>query len=383
MRRKKIAVLGATGSIGTNTLAVLRDLKEEYRVFSMSAHRNMELFSRQIREFAPDMVAVTYAKSAGELDCGSAELFTGQQGLLQICEGADLVILGIVGIAGLPVFEYCLRAGIPVALATKEAMVYGGRLARELMEQTGTPVLPLDSELSAIFQCLRGNEQCPPEEIFLTASGGPFRTWTLEQIRGATLEQALKHPNWSMGEKITIDSATMANKGLEVMETRWMFDVDPKKITVVVHPESIVHSAVRFADNSVMAQMGVADMKLPIAYALGYPARRKNSVERLDFFKMGALHFEQPDLKKFPCLALALEATKGDGSAQMIFNAANDVAVELFRLGGITFWQISQVIAQAMDHFAGIRAHSFGEIHQINEQIKAYVWQRHAGNAGK
>lgn len=377
MRQKKIAVLGATGSIGTSTLAVLRDLREEYEIYSLSAHQNMALFSEQIAEFSPKMVAVTDERCAKTFDPAGAELFSGEPGLLSICDGADLVILGVVGLPGLPVFEHCLRAGIPVALATKEAMVYGGRLARELMEQTGTPVLPLDSELSAIFQCLQGNDACPPEEILLTASGGPFRTWPLEQVKNATLEQALRHPNWSMGEKITIDSATMANKGLEVMETRWMFDVPPEKITVVVHPESIVHSAVRFADNSVMAQMGVADMKLPIAYALSHPGRRQNAVERLDLFRIGALHFERPDLKKFPCLALALEATRGDGSAQMIFNAANDVAVELFRAGRITFWQIAQVIEQAMDHFAGVRAKSFAEIYGINERIKAYVKERH------
>ena len=383
MRRKKIAVLGATGSIGTSTLAVLRDLQEEYEVYSLSAHRNMALFAEQIREFSPKAAAVTDAQCAKDFRAEGVELFAGEKGLIQICDGADLVILGVVGVAGLPVFEHCLRTGIPVALATKEAMVYGGRLARDLMEQTGTPVLPLDSELSAIFQCLKGNEMCPPEEILLTASGGPFRTWPLERIQQATLEQALRHPNWSMGAKITIDSATMANKGLEIMETRWMFDIVPEKITVVVHPESIVHSAVRFADNSVMAQLGVPDMKLPIAYALGHPGRRKNSVEKLDLFQIGALHFEQPDLKKFPCLALAMQATRGDGSAQMIFNASNDVAVELFRAGAITFWQISEVISQAMDHFAGVRAKSFDEIYGINERIKAYVRQRHLPRAGK
>ncbi|MEI3415975.1 MAG: 1-deoxy-D-xylulose-5-phosphate reductoisomerase [Christensenellaceae bacterium] len=306
MTRKKIVILGSTGSIGKNTLDVLRGMQETYEVYGLAAHKSVRELLAQAAEFRPARLALTDAAASREAAEGFAgELLAGPQALCDICEGADLVVLSVVGMAGLPPFVHCLRRGIPVALATKEAMVYGGRLARDLMDATGTPVLPLDSEISAIFQCLQGNKKAQVAEILLTASGGPFRTWPLERVRQATLAEALKHPNWSMGAKITIDSASMANKGLEIMETRWMFDIAPEKITVVVHPESIVHSAVRYLDGSVMAQMGATDMRLPIAYALQYPDRLPNCARALDLFAVGTLHFEQPDYAKFPCLRLA------------------------------------------------------------------------------
>lgn len=375
MVRKKIVILGSTGSIGKNTLDVLRGMQETYEVYGLAAHQSAQALLAQAAEFRPARLAVTDEAAAGELAAGgfAGEILAGPQALCDICEGADLVVLSVVGMAGLPPFVHCLRRGIPVALATKEAMVYGGRLARDLMDSTGTPVLPLDSEISAIFQCLQGNKKAQAAEILLTASGGPFRTWPLERVRQATLAEALKHPNWSMGAKITIDSASMANKGLEIMETRWMFDIAPEKITVVVHPESIVHSAVRYQDGSVMAQMGATDMRLPIAYALQYPDRLPNCARALDLFAVGTLHFEQPDYEKFPCLRLAREAVTEGAAMQMVFNAANDAAVALFRRGAIGFWQISEVIARAMESFRGAEATSFEEIYARDAEIRAFA----------
>lgn len=375
MVRKKIVILGSTGSIGKNTLDVLRGMQETYEVYGLAAHQSAQALLAQAAEFRPARLAVTDEAAAGELAAGgfAGEILAGPQALCDICEGADLVVLSVVGMAGLPPFVHCLRRGIPVALATKEAMVYGGRLARDLMDATGTPVLPLDSEISAIFQCLQGNKKAQAAEILLTASGGPFRTWPLERVRQATLAEALKHPNWSMGAKITIDSASMANKGLEIMETRWMFDIAPEKITVVVHPESIVHSAVRYLDGSVMAQMGATDMRLPIAYALQYPDRLPNCARALDLFAVGTLHFEQPDYEKFPCLRLAREAVTEGAAMQMVFNAANDAAVALFRRGAIGFWQIGEVIARAMESFRGAEATTFEEIYARDAEIRAFA----------
>ncbi len=375
MVRKKIVILGSTGSIGKNTLDVLRGMQETYEVYGLAAHQSAQALLAQAAEFRPARLAVTDEAAAGELAAGgfAGEILAGPQALCDICEGADLVVLSVVGMAGLPPFVHCLRRGIPVALATKEAMVYGGRLARDLMDSTGTPVLPLDSEISAIFQCLQGNKKAQAAEILLTASGGPFRTWPLERVQQATLAEALKHPNWSMGAKITIDSASMANKGLEIMETRWMFDIAPEKITVVVHPESIVHSAVRYQDGSVMAQMGATDMRLPIAYALQYPERLPNCARALDLFAVGTLHFEQPDYEKFPCLRLAREAVGQGAAMQMVFNAANDAAVALFRRGAIGFWQIGEVIARAMESFRGAEATSFEEIYARDAEIRAFA----------
>jgi len=373
---KKVVILGSTGSIGTNTLQVLEDMQDQYEIYGLAANSSVEQLLAQAQMYHPAVLALTDEKAAKALrDCGrfQGKVLQGEQALVEICQDADLVVLSVVGVAGLKPFVYCLEHGITVALATKEAMVYGGRLARDLMDKTGTTVLPLDSEISAIFQSLQGNKKEQIQEILLTASGGPFRTWPLEQIKTATLAQALKHPNWSMGAKITIDSASMANKGLEIIETRWMFDIDPDKITVVVHPESIVHSAVRFADGSVMAQLGATDMRLPIAYALRYPERVPNCGRQLDLFEIGALHFERPDYEKFPCLRLAKQAVTQGSAMQMVYNAANDAAVAMFRSGQIGFWQISQVIEEALQSFAGTKVHSFEEIYAMDGQIRAFA----------
>lgn len=376
MKRKKIAILGSTGSIGVNTLHVLRDMKEEYEVTALTAHSNAALLLEQAQEFRPAFLGLSGENADRETLRENAprgtRLAFGREALLEACSQADMIVLAVVGIAGLPAFEYCLRNRIAVAFATKEALVCGGRLARDLMDVTGTPVYPIDSELSAIFQCLRGNEMREVRQILLTASGGPFRRASLEEIQSATVEQALKHPNWSMGAKITIDCATMINKGLEVMETRWLFDIPAEKITVVVHPESIVHSMVEFSDHAIMAQLGSPDMKIPIAYALSYPRRLENDVQPLDIFAAGSLHFERPDFEKFPCLGLAYEAIKSDNYLQLVLNSANEVAVEAFLHKQIGFMDIARLIEQAMHHFGSLPIASFSDIYAADGEIRAY-----------
>lgn len=372
--KRKITILGATGSIGMSTLSVLEEMKDSYEIYALSTHTRIDALQRLVERYHPKKVAVTdeavWAKEK-QVFFGR-EAFVGAGGLLELCEGADLVVLGVVGVAGLPVFVHCLENHIPIAIATKEAFVYGGQLVRDLMDKTKTPVLPLDSEISAIFQCLQGNSLAEVEEILLTASGGPFRTWESKAIQNATPAQALAHPNWDMGAKISIDSASMANKGLEIMETRWMFDIAPEKISVVIHPESIVHSMVRYQDGSVMAQMSTPDMRLPIAYALNYPMRKKVSAEKLDLTLLGALHFEAPDYEKFPCLALAMEAVKKGAAAQMVYNAANDAAVTQFRDEKISFGKIPVLIEKAMAAFSDLSIHTFSDIYAADIEIRAF-----------
>ena len=377
---KKIAILGSTGSIGTNALVVLRECRNEFCVVSLTAHANGRLLMQQAEEFCPEYIALTDENAAAELraEYPEREIGAGSAALVEACRGADMVLLSVVGIAGLPAFEYCLKNGIAVLLATKEAMVCGGRLARDLIAQGKAPVLPVDSELSAIFQCLQGSAPSSVDKILLTASGGPFRTMDAERIRHATVEQALQHPNWKMGSKITIDSASMANKGLEIMETRWLFDIAPEKIQVVVHPESIVHSMVQFEDHSVMAQLAVPDMKLPISYALHYPQRARDHVRELDLFSVDSLTFERPDEHRFPCLALAAEAVKNDGELQLVFNCADEAAVELFLNRRISFGEIPEIIASAYDRFSGLTIRDFEDIYGADREIRARLKEQYA-----
>ncbi len=373
MLKKKIAILGSTGSIGQSALSVIGSHADKFEITALTAHTNISLLKKQIAEFKPSYVALT-----GE--CGFYADFpdfvtvkTGQDSVFEACLGADIVLLAIMGIAGLPAFEFCLNNRIPVALATKEAMVCGGRAARELMDKTGTPVLPVDSELSAIWQCLDGNTKGDVKRILLTASGGPFREWTKERIAKAGVSDALNHPNWSMGKKITVDCATLANKGLEIMETRWLFDMSPEQITVVVHPESIIHSMVEFKDNAILAQLGDKDMRIPILHALSYPERLENCEPSLDIFGLGALHFERPDTGKFPCLALAYEAVKNDGALQLVFNSANEIAVELFLQGKIAFAEIYSMIERAMKSFSDVKVSSFADVYGLDKEVRSFL----------
>lgn len=373
MKRKKIAILGATGSIGKSTAAVIRQAADQYQVSAISAHTDVAGALRLAQEFSVPFVAMSgLAEAPGDVPSG-VRIGTGPQALMEACAGADIVVLAVVGIAGLPVFKYCLKQGIDVALANKEAMVCGGSLARELMDKSQASVLPVDSESYAIFECLAGRKQDTVEKILLTASGGPFRSWPREKFDAITPEQALKHPNWSMGKKITIDSATLVNKGLEMMENSWLFGVPPERIQVVVHRESVIHSMVEFRDHSVMAQMAAPDMRLAISGALAYPERTDAGVAPLDLFTIGSLHFEQPDFGKFPALRMAYDAMEAGQAAAIAYNTANEVAVERFLRGKLGFADIWRTIETAMRKFSGTAVRSFADIYELDGEIRRFL----------
>lgn len=378
MTRKKIAVLGSTGSIGEKTVRTLKELSNIYEVISLTAHSNVGLLVSQAEQLRPKFIGISGEDfsdtTVDSLPKGVRYSF-GSQALIEACEGADVVVLAVVGIAGLPAFEYCLKNGITVALATKEAMVCGGRLARDLMDSNDTLVLPIDSEMSAIFQCLEGNRKKDVRQVWLTASGGPFLNSTKEEIAAATPECALRHPNWNMGAKISIDSATLMNKGLEIMETRWMFDIPSSKIKVVIHPQSLIHSLVEYVDGSLISQMATADMQLAIHYALTYPRRLPSSVKPLDLYSVTELNFLPPDTERFPCLELAYEAAKSDGSLQLVVNSSNEVAVELFLNRAVPFTGIPKIIESAMTRFQNATVGSFDDIYSLDSDVRRFVYK--------
>ena len=349
-----LAVLGATGSIGTQTLDVVRLFPERFDVRALTCGANVELLAEQAREFRPEVVAAGSAEAARALRERLADLTVevqaGEEGLCAISRRADVdtVMASVVGVAGLAPVLAALEAGKKVALANKETMVVGGPLVRAAMEEGPGQLLPVDSEHSAVFQCLAGESERSVETVVLTASGGPFRTRPADTFADVTLEEALDHPNWSMGPKITIDSATMMNKGLEVIEAKWLFDLDVDQIRVLVHPQSIVHSMVTFSDGAIKAELGVPDMKVPIQYALSYPGRWAAPHERLDWAEVTRLDFERPDTDKFPCLRLAFEALDVGGTAPAVLNAANEAAVDLFLNEKISFLDIPRCIEQAL-----------------------------------
>lgn len=354
---KKITLLGSTGSIGTQSLDVIR--AEGFEVFGLSAHSHVELLLKQIEEFHPRAVCVTDPAAAEKADAalagraGAPRLLRGPEGLRQLAamEGADIVLNSVVGIAGLGASLAAIESGHDLALANKESLVTGGRLVTRAVEEHGVRLLPVDSEHSAIFQCLAGEGGNPIEKILLTASGGPFREFSLDRLATVTKADALHHPTWDMGAKITIDSATMMNKGFEVIEAKWLFGVEPQQIQVLVHPQSIVHSAVQFCDGAVKAQLGVPDMRLPIQYAFAYPERISLSSERLDLLSH-KLEFFEPDTEKFRCLALAFEAIGRGGNMPCILNAANEVVNRGFLEGRCGFLQMSDIIAKTMERVA-------------------------------
>lgn len=356
---KTLSILGSTGSIGTQALKVVRGLNRDGRapmnVGVLAAHHNVELLEAQAREFRPKAVAVFDAKAAGDLRVRLRDMDVRVlEGMVGLCEaaaweGVDITLNSVVGMVGLRPTLAAIKAKKTVALANKETLVAGGALVMGSAKENGVDILPVDSEHSAIFQCLQGNNRRELRRILLTASGGPFFGRTREELEGVTPEQALAHPNWSMGAKVTIDSATMMNKGLEVMEASWLFDVPPEQIQVVVHRESIVHSMVEYADRSVIAQMGVPDMCIPIQYALTYPRRLPSPVEELDLFKIQSLHFYPPDLDAFPCLDIAIRALKRGGLAPAAVNGANEEAVGAFLRGVIPFMKIPELCARAME----------------------------------
>ena len=351
---KKIAVLGSTGSIGTQTLDIVR-ANGDIRVESVAAGSNIDLLEKQIREFHPRIAAVWNEEKAKELSVRVADTRTrvlaGKEGIIAAAtvEKADVVVTGIVGMIGIEPTIAAIRCGKDIALANKETLVCAGHLIMPLAKERGVRILPVDSEHSAIFQSLRGNKKNRIAKILLTASGGPFRNYTAAELKKVTLEDALKHPNWSMGKKVTIDSSTMVNKGLEVMEAHWLFNVDYKDIQVVIQPQSIIHSMVEYEDGAVIAQLGVPDMKLPIQYALYYPKRRFLGGGRLDFAAMKSIEIAAPDMKKFPGLKLAYEAGKTGGSMPTVFNAANEAAVRAFLEKKIGWGDIAKMIVSAME----------------------------------
>ena len=352
MKKKQIAILGSTGSIGTQALKVIEEHPDLYEAYALTANNQVELLAEQARKFMPAAVVIANETKYLQLKEMLADLpiqvYAGTDALCEIVEAKpiDVVLASMVGYAGLRPTMNAIRAGKAIALANKETLVVAGELINALAQQYKTPILPVDSEHSAIFQCLEPNNAL--EKVILTASGGPFRKFTMEQLQHVTKEQALKHPNWDMGAKITIDSATMMNKGFEVIDAKWLFGVRPDQIEVVVHPQSVIHSMVQYEDGAVKAQLGMPDMRLPIQYAFSYPQRIKASFDRLDFSKMTELTFEQPDTNRFRCLALAYEALNKGGNMACIVNAANEVVVSAFLKDRISFLRMSEVIEQSM-----------------------------------
>lgn len=361
-----IAILGSTGSIGTQALELVRLHPEEFRVVALTARSSREKLFAQVREFRPEVAGLTEPIPMSEIpeDVRFCRWVMGADALHAAAAEvpADMVLVSVVGIAGLQSVMDALGANRQVLLANKEALVTGGHLVMDAAKRIGKPILPVDSEHSAIFQCLQAAGGNQPVRLLLTASGGPFRTWTREQMQNATRAQALKHPNWSMGAKITIDSASMFNKALEIIEAHWLFDMPPEKIQVVVHPQSIVHSAVEFADGAVLAQLGVPDMRVPIAYAMTYPRRIPTGSKPLDLFSIGTLTFEPGDPVRFPALRLAGECLNAGGAACTILNGANEIAVAAFLRDVIPFGAISRIVEGTLEACGAMPADTLDDI---------------------
>ena len=376
---KYIAVLGSTGSIGTQTLEVVRANGDELSVVALAAGTSVAKMEEQVREFRPKLACMWTEEAAKELKVKLADLpeikvLCGMDGLLEIAAdpSSDVVVTAVVGMIGIRPTIAAIEAGKDIALANKETLVTAGHVIMPLAKEKGVKILPVDSEHSAIFQSLIGEPKQRLEKILLTASGGPFRGWTREQMAKIQVEDALKHPNWNMGHKITIDSSTMVNKGLEVMEAKWLFDADLDQIQVVVHPQSIIHSMVQYVDGAIIAQLGTPDMKLPIQYALFYPDRRPMAGKRVDFFELGSITFEKPDPENFEGLALAYQAARTGGSLPTVFNAANERAVALFLARKIGYLQIPELIRGAMEAHKVVKNPDVREI--LEAEQFAYDW---------
>ena len=361
---KKIAILGSTGSIGTQALQVIAEHPDRFEAHTLTANNRIDELIQQARQFRPSTVVIANEAHYERLRDALADLpihvYAGDDALCQVVQSGevDMVLTAMVGFAGLPPTIAAIRAGKPIALANKETMVVAGELINSLCREYQVPILPVDSEHSAIFQSIMG-EVSPIEKIILTASGGPFRTFTREQLETVTPAMALKHPNWDMGAKITIDSASMMNKGFEVIEAKWLFGVDPEKIQVVVHPQSVVHSGVQFADGAVKAQLGVPDMRVPIQLAFSYPERLQSSFDRLDWFNMHDLTFERPDTDRFRCLALAYESLRRGGNAPCIVNAANEIVNRAFLEEHCRFLQMADIIAETLNRATFIKTPTY------------------------
>ncbi|MDD3612501.1 MAG: 1-deoxy-D-xylulose-5-phosphate reductoisomerase [Caldicoprobacterales bacterium] len=372
---KKIAILGSTGSIGTQALDIIERNRSYFKIEALSAHNNIELLKEQIDKFKPRVVTVVDKEKAEILKSkisSKTEILVGPGGLKEIAsiKNLDMVLVAVVGIAGLEATIAALSTGNDVALANKETLVAGGQLVMNTAKVHGSSIIPVDSEHSAILQCIQGARKKDIKGIVLTASGGPFRGYTREDLEKVTVEDALKHPNWVMGQKITIDSATLMNKGLELIEAKWLFDLDIEQIKVVIHPESIIHSMVEFIDNSVLAQLGLADMRIPILYALTYPERMPSPVESLDLLKLKKLSFEEADLETFSCLKLAINAIEIGGTMPVVLNAANEIAVKKFLDRKIGFNEIASLVKEAMKNHKPINEPVLEDILRVDQAIR-------------
>ncbi len=378
---KKIAILGSTGSIGTQTLEIVRD-NPDLQVVGLTAGTNIDLLEKQVREFHPRLVSLQSETACKELKVRLADIevqiIPGMEGLLAVAEMEDseIVVTAVVGMIGIQPTIAAIKKGKDIALANKETLVTAGHIIMPLAAKMGVLILPVDSEHSAIFQSLQGENKNTISKLLITASGGPFRGRTRQELALVQLEDALKHPNWSMGHKITIDSATLVNKGLEVMEAKWLFDVSLDQIQVVVHPQSIIHSMVEYVDGGIMAQLGTPDMKLPIQYALFYPDRRPMAGKRVDFYALGSITFEKPDMDTFVGLRLAMRAAEKGGSMPTVFNAANEKAVSLFLNKKIQFLQIPEIIEMCMDAHHRIENPNVEEILKIEQETYELIYSK-------
>ena len=373
---KNISLLGSTGSIGQSTLSVVEKYPDRFRIVALAAGINVDFLEKQVRKFKPAIVATASEESAEGLRKRCTDLkiriFSGVEGMIQVAtaEDADITVSAIVGTAGLVPTMAAICSGKDIALANKEVLVTAGELVMAESRTRRVSILPVDSEHSAIFQCLHAGQKKDIRKLILTASGGPFRNYPQKELARVSLAQALNHPNWSMGKKITIDSATLMNKGLEVIEARWLFDMEPEKVKVLVHPQSIIHSMVEYQDGAVVAQLGMPDMKGPIAYALSYPERLPDVSPPLDLVSVGMLTFEEPDMERFPCLAYAYESFKAGGTMPAVLSAANEIAVKYFLEEKIDYQDIARVIKTTMD------AHTPSPLKTVEEALKADHWAR-------
>lgn len=377
---KKIVLLGSTGSIGVQTLDIIRRAHGKMKVVSMSAGSNWLLFAEQIKEFKPQITAINNEDGYNKLKklFPRLHLYCGEEGIKKAASvKSDVAVVALVGISGLVPALMALEGTKLLALANKEALVVGGALVIGKAKKNNVKIIPIDSEHSAIYQCLKGEDNKKISRIILTSSGGPFRKYNLEKLKKVTLSEALAHPTWNMGKKITIDSATLMNKGFEVLETKWLFNMGLDKIEVVVHPQSVIHSMVEFADSSILAQMGLPDMKLPIAYAVNNEDRHDLGLKKLDIAKTGTLTFEKPNYKLFPCLSYAYEAGKIGHSMPAVLNAANEVAVALFLDKKIKFLDISKLIKKAMDEHKLIKNPSLEELIEVDKYVRSEKWRKY------
>ncbi len=379
--KKQLAILGSTGSIGTQTLEVVAEYPDLFEVYTLTANNNVELLIEQAKRFMPDSVVIAneahYERLSDALKEFPIKVYAGEKAIAEVVEASpiDIVVTAMVGYAGLQPTIRAIEARKTIALANKETLVVAGDLIKQLALEYHAPIIPVDSEHSAIFQCLVGEWDNPIDKIILTASGGPFRTFSVEEMKRVTKNDALKHPKWHMGHKITIDSATLMNKGFEMIEAKWLFDVEPKDIEIAVHPQSIVHSMVQFKDGTVKAQLGNHDMRLPIRYALSYPARLESPSSKLTLEQYAELTFERPDFERFPLLKYAFEAVAEGGNMPCIMNAANEIAVAAFLNDAISYPQIACTVAETMSHIEFIKSPRYEDYVYTNQIARDYATQ--------